>query len=68
MISMLSFFESITHSSSLSLPELKLMAIANWVFHVLDFLRLFMMCFKNGLYLLRYSSTDSVLFLSSLLS
>ena len=33
-----------------------------------DFLRFFMMSFKYGLILLRYSSTDSVLFLSPLLS
>ena len=42
--------------------------IVNWIFHVSDFLRLFMMSFKLGLILLRYSSTDNVLFLSLLLS
>ena len=61
MISVLSLFEWITHSSSLSMEEIKLFAIVNWIFHVSDFLRLFMMSFKYGLILLRYSSTDSVL-------
>ena len=65
---MLSLFECITHSSSLSLEEIKLIAIFNWIFHVSDFLRLFMMSFKYGLILLRYSLTDRVLFLSTLLS
>ena len=65
---MLSLFERITRSSSLSLEEMKLLAIANLIFHVPDFLRLFMMSFRYGLIKLRYSSTDSVLFLSLLLS
>ena len=38
MISMLSFSECITCSSSLSLEETKLIAIVNWIFQVLDFL------------------------------
>ena len=67
MISMLSLFECITCSSSLSLEEIKLIAIVNWIFHVSHFLRLFDV-FKHGLILLRYFLTDSVLFLSSLLS
>ena len=66
MISMLSLFECITRSSSLSIEEIKLFAIANSVFDVSDFLRLFMISFKCGLILLRYSPTDSVLFLSPL--
>ena len=46
----------------------KLIAIFNWIFHVSDLLRSFMTSFfKYGLVLLRYSSTDSVLFLSPLL-
>ena len=53
MISMLSFFECITHSLSFSLEEIKLIAIVNWIFHVSEFLRLFVMCFKYGLILLR---------------
>ena len=67
MVSMLSLFEYITRSSSLSMEEIKLFAILNRIFHVSDFLRLFMMSFKNGLILLRYSSTDRVLFLVSYL-
>ena len=42
--------------------------IVNRIFHVTEFLRLFMVNFKYGLILLsRYSPTDSVLFLSLLL-
>ena len=48
--------------------EVKLSAIINWIFHVSDFLRSFMMSFKYVLILLRYPSNDYVLFLSSLLS
>ena len=39
MISMLSIFECITRSSSLSMKKIKLIAIVNWIFHVSDFLR-----------------------------
>ena len=67
MISMLSLLECITRSSSLSMEEIKLTAIVNPI-HVSDFLRLFMVSFKYGLILLRYSSTDSVLFLLLLFS
>ena len=64
---MLPPFECITHSSSLSsLEEIRLIAIVNWIFHVSDFSRLFMMPFKYSLILLRYSSTDNILFLSTL--
>ena len=38
---MLSFFECITHSSLLSLEDIKLTAIVNWFLHVSDFSRLF---------------------------
>ena len=62
MISMLSLFECITHSSSLSL-EKKLVAIVNGIFQVSDFLRFFMISFKYDLILLRYYSTVSVSFL-----
>ena len=67
MISMLSLFECTTCSSSLSMEEIKLFVIVNWIFYVSDFLRLFMMLFEHELTLLRYSSSDSVLFLSPLL-
>ena len=43
---MLSFFECITRSRSLPMKEIALFAIVNWIFHVSDFLRLFMMTFK----------------------
>ena len=52
MISMLSLFECITRSSSLSMEEIKLSAIVNWFFYVSDFLRLFMMSFRYILILL----------------
>ena len=66
---MLSLFDCIRHSSSISpLEEIKLIVIVNWIFHVWNVLRSFMIYFKYGLTLLRYSSTDSVLFLSPLLS
>ena len=42
MISMLSLFECITHSLSLSLEDVKLTASVNWIFHVLFFWRSFM--------------------------
>ena len=63
MISMLSLFERITCSLSLSMKEINLFAIVNWIFHASDFFRFIMMSFKYGLILLAYSSTDSVLFL-----
>ena len=66
---MLTLFDCIRHSSSISpLEEIKLIVIVNWIFHVWNVLRSFMIYFKYGLTLLRYSSTDSVLFLSPLLS
>ena len=68
MTSILSLFECITCSSSLSMEETKLFAIVNWIFHASDFFRLIMMSSKYDLILLRYSSTNSVLFLSRLLS
>ena len=68
IISMLSLFECITCSSSLSMEEIELLAIFNWIFHVSEFLRLFIMSLEYDLILSRYSSTDSVLFLSLLLS
>ena len=66
MILMLLPFKCITLSSSLSLKEIKLIAIVNWIFHVLDFLGTFTF-FKYGLILSRYYSTGSILFLSPLL-
>ena len=65
---MLLFSECIIRSSSLALEEIKLIPIVNWIFNVSDFLRLLWMHFKRGLTLLRYSSADSLLFRSSLLS
>ena len=62
IISMLSLFECITRSSSLSIEQTKLFAIVYWIFYLSDFLRIFM-SFKYALILLRYSSTDGVLFL-----
>ena len=66
MFSILSLSKCITCFSSLSMEEIKLFDIANWIFHVSDFLRLFMIPFKYGLILKRYFSTDTVLFLSPL--
>ena len=64
-ISILSLFEWFTCSASLSMmEEVKSFAIVNLIFHGWDFLRLFMMSFKYGLILLRYSSAIRVLFLS----
>ena len=65
---MLSLFDCITCSSSLSLEEIKLIAMVNWILCVLDFLRLLVMSFKHVIVLLKYSSADAVLFLSTLLS
>ena len=67
MISMLSLFECITCFSSLSEEEIMVFPIVNWICHVSDFLRLYMMSFKYSLVLLRYSSGDTVLSLSPLL-
>ena len=67
MISVLSLCECITRSSSWLLEDIKLIAIVKWIFHVSDILRSFI-SFKYGLTLLRYSSIDSALFLSLLLS
>ena len=64
---MLLLLECITYSSYLSLEDIRLNAIANWIFHVSDFLGSFAISFKYDLILLRYSSIDSVLFLSPLL-
>ena len=68
LISMLSLFEYIAYSSSLAMEEIKLFAIVNWIFNVSDFLRLFMSSFKYGLILSGYTLTDSILFISPLLS
>ena len=45
-ISMLLGIECIRCSSSLSMEKTKLVVIGNWIFHISDFLRLFMMSFK----------------------
>ena len=49
MISTFSFFECIAPSASLSIKEIKITAIVSWIFHVPDFLRLFVMPFKHGI-------------------
>ena len=67
MTSMLSIFECIIRSSSVSLEESKVIAIVNLFSTYQFFLRLFSMPLKYSLILLKYSSTDSVLFLSQLL-
>ena len=64
---MLSNFECIIHSSLLSLEKNQIVTV-NSIFPVSNFVRLILMSFKYGLILLRYSLTDSVLFLSSILS
>ena len=66
MISLLSLFECISYTSSFSSEEMKLLAIVNWIFGVLDFVRLFTLFFKYILFLSKYSSTNSFLFLSTL--
>ena len=63
IVSMLSLFEWITFSWSLSIEENTLVAIVNWIFHVWNFYTLFMISFKFPLILLRYSSTEIFLFL-----
>ena len=40
----------------------ELISIVNWIFHLSDFLRSFMISFKYDLILLKYSLTNSVLF------
>ena len=68
MISMLPCFEYITRSSSLLyLEEIKLIVVVNLIFHLSDFLRLFMISFKYDLILLRYFLTNSVFLLPLLL-
>ena len=55
----------------MSLQEIKSIAIVNWIFQVSVFFKIIfknIISFKYGLILLGYSSIDSVLFLSPLLS
>ena len=47
---MLPLFLCITDSLSLYIEEINLFANGYWVFHVSEFLRLFMMSFKYGLF------------------
>ena len=63
---MLSLFECMTCSLPLPLEEIRLIATVNSIFHLSDFLRLFM-SFEYSSTVLRYSSTYSVLSLSPLL-
>ena len=59
---MLLIFEWISHSSSVSLEEIKLLAIVNGIFHASYFLRLLLfMSFKYGLISSRHSLIDKVL-------
>ena len=64
----LSLLGYITHSSSTSFQEMKLIAIFNWIFHVSEFLRSFIIFLKKGLILVPYSSSNKLLFLWPLLS
>ena len=66
MISLMPLFDCITRSLLLHLEDIKLIAIITWIFCVSGSFRLFMISIKYGLILLRYSSNDSVLFLSLL--
>ena len=59
---------NVLHVLHYFLEEIKIIVIVDWIFYVQDFLRSFMIAFKYGLILLRYSSVDTILFLSPLLS
>ena len=52
---MLSLFECTICSSSLSIEQINLFAIDNWIYHISDISRSFIMSFKQGLILLRYN-------------
>ena len=60
----LNAFHALHH---LSLEQTKLIAIVNWIFTYQTFWD-YLLSFKNGLILLRYSSIDKVLLLSLLFS
>ena len=68
VISILSLFEYITCSSLLCMEEINLFDFVSWNFQVSSLFRLFMISFKYVLTLLRYYSTGSASFWSSLLS
>ena len=68
IISMLPLFECITHSPAVSLEEIKLITIFNWIFYMSNLLRSFMIFFKCGLISSRYSWISTILFFSPLLS
>ena len=59
MIFILRLFKCITCFSSLSLEDIKLVAIVIWIFDATDFLRSLMISFKYVLILLIYSLIDS---------
>ena len=65
MIPMLSLFECIARSSPLSLENIELIPITNWIFHVPHFLRSLMiwLVWSNSI---KYFSIEIVLFLSPL--
>ena len=50
------------------MEEIMLLVVVNRIFHVPVFLSVFMISFEYELILLKYSSADSVLFLSPLTS
>ena len=52
----------IIHSSSLRLEEINWTVIVNWMLHVSNFFRSFMVSFKYDLISLIYSSNDSIYF------
>ena len=53
------------HNSSFIMVSILLIVIVNWIVHMSNFLRSFMISFEHGLILLRYCLTDSA-FLSTL--
>ena len=61
-------YHSLCITCSSSLEQIKLIGIVNWIFHVPDFLSLFMMSFKHGLVSWKCFLIYKTLFLSSLLS
>lgn len=64
MIYLLSIFECLTHYSSLFLKEIKLIDIANLIFHASDFFESIPVSLNYGLFSLKYFPTDTALLLS----
>ena len=65
---MLPLFECITYFLSVSLEDIKLIAIVNWILQTSDFFEIICDIFKYGWSSLKYSLIDNVLFLSPLIS